>query len=463
MTASEGHSPAALLVGTLADAAVVIDAEDRVLAWNAAAEARLSMTAAAAGRTLAEMGLANLSGASRLPLAAGSAGGAVAIVTVGTRMPAVDRDAMEQKARALARLAPGVTHEMGNHIGGFRAFSTLLRAEQTALGVDDEELFGQLQVSAERAARLMEAFTQLARERVPDPRPTPLASAVRGPLALGAYQMMDVALTVTVPSDLPEVTVDALRLHQALVAIVVNELDALGLPHAHGTLDVRARTIPGSGLVELAFEDDAPMVPEAARASLFDAEPPAGASPRAGLDLAIARRLIELDGGTLRYEPGPGGVNRLLVTLPASGTRGRAAVATPAWPRAGAEDGPSSRITVLVCDDDRSIRALLARMLERNHHRVLQAESGAAALAILDEERVDVVMTDHTMVAMSGTQLYAAACVRHPHLATRFVLMSGNPDDEVLVAFTSSTGLRVLGKPFALAELDGMIRDLVAG
>jgi CheY-like chemotaxis protein len=103
----------------------------------------------------------------------------------------------------------------------------------------------------------------------------------------------------------------------------------------------------------------------------------------------------------------------------------------------------------------------MTRVLERSHHRVLQAASGTEALAALEIDHVDVVMSDHKMAQMSGVELYATACERHPHLRTRFVLMSGDPWDAELQAFATRTGLPVLAKPFSFVSLEDAIQSLV--
>ena len=210
--------------------------------------------------------------------------------------------------------------------------------------------------------------------------------------------------------------------------------------------------------MELTFQDDATTVPARDRAHLFDTGPPVGCSARAGLDLAVARRLLESDGGTLRYEATADGRNRFLVTMRP------VAAALPAPVGAGAAAvGATESITVLVCDDEQGVGRLTARLLERAGIRAVVAGSGAEALAAMDREPVDAVVTDQAMRGMSGVTLHAAASERHPRLRARFVLVSGDPADPVLVAFARSTGVPVLGKPYAAAVLVDLVREVARG
>ncbi|HYO42131.1 MAG TPA: response regulator [Candidatus Limnocylindrales bacterium] len=375
-----------------------------------------------------------------------------------------------QKARALQRLAPGVAHDLRNHVGGFKALGTLMRAVMS-LSDEDREMLDQLELSVDRASRLFEAFTLLAREREATRQAVRLGPAVEGALALAAFGMMHVTQTVTLPPDLPEVGVDALRLHQALVALLVAEQDLLGAPKARGALDVRARLVPGSEprLVELTVEDDAPGVPV----------------DGVSLDIAVARRLLELDGGSLRHEAGSAGGNRFVVTLrvhvlpepepepatapaPAPRPESEPAPRPQSGPERASERQPATAadpfdMTVLICDDEAPIRILLARLLARDGIGAVTAASGTEALEILDRVHVDVVMSDHRMSGMSGTELQAAVATRHPHLAHRFILLSGDPGDPDLVAFAASEGLDVLPKPFEPgSSLPAIIREVAA-
>jgi signal transduction histidine kinase len=487
VTATDGRPLAATLVGALAHPAVVVDGAGRVLGWNAAAEARLGVSVAA-GRTIVELGLADLPGAVRLALSGtgADAGETAAIVAWSDGVP--DAEILLQRTRALARLAPGVKHQGNNHLAGFAAFFGMLRTDSAFVAEYGTSIIRDLEENARRAPELLGAFAELARERTPAPAPQPLASRVAMALLL-TEDAMDVRREVAVPDDLPEVLADASRLNQALVALLVNALDALGGPKARGHLAVSTTLVVGDGApcVRLVIEDDAPVIPERDRPHLFDRIPPAGTCARAGLDLAVARRLIELDGGTLRYEAGPGGRNRMVATLvvsadqPLAGTHGRApADRTRFWPTRSTLPRPPAaphpdldpvpavsplpdQLTVLVCDDEPALRDLMVRILERSRHRVLLAASAADALATLDTEHVDIVMSDHNMSSMTGVQLYAAASERHPRLRRRFVLMSGDPGEPAIAAFSSATGLPVLVKPFSFTELEATIRSLARG
>jgi signal transduction histidine kinase len=474
MTSPDGHSPAVAatnaapvasaeaIAGAFVDPAVMVDAGGRLLAANAAAAERLGLGAETVGRTLADAGLAShVADALRLPLA--DPAGAAVLVWRAAGALGADIVAL-QVARVLSRLAPGIAHDHRNQVMGFKSFGGLLRTDDAAMAEYGEALIGMFEVNADRAGRLVDAFTSLARERAPAPRAIAISAAVERALHLVEFQLLDVNLTVGLPIDLPEVRADSARLHRALAAILVNALDGLGSPKATGALRISGDpSSADASVLEIVVADDGPTVPEADREHLFDVEPPSGVSTRAGLDLAVARRLVEADGGTLRYEPpadgGAGRGNRLIVRLP---------LAVPLEPvrqatRATAATTDARPVTVLVCDDDDAVRGLIGRVLERTGMRVLGAASGSEALAVLDRETIDVVMSDHGMHGMDGVELHAAASGRYPAVASRFILMSGDAGRAELDAFANATGLCVLAKPFELASLPALVRRVAQG
>jgi CheY-like chemotaxis protein len=169
--------------------------------------------------------------------------------------------------------------------------------------------------------------------------------------------------------------------------------------------------------------------------------------------LAAAAGLAAGIGGALVLEGSPGGA-RFVLDLPLAGVLD----ASPVTATAEAPDGPPP--VVLVCDDVPSIRTLLVRLLERSGFRVHEAATGRAALEILAAEPVDVVLTDQHMADLTGVELFDRVTVARPELRSRFVLMSGDPDDDALIAFTREHGIAILPKPFETQAIADLIRDV---
>jgi CheY-like chemotaxis protein len=371
-------------------------------------------------------------------------------------------DVALQAARALSRVSAGAGHELANRLGAVRAFGAVLRLDDHVVGEYGIGTVDAVREAGDEAMQLVQALLGLVRQRPPAPVPVRPAAAVTAALRLvTADARGGLVIDVDVPDDLPDVEADAARLHQAIVALLVNALDALGHPRATGRLAITAHVLAGAAgeprTVELRVADDAPPVAPADVACLFDPRPPSGCAARAGLDLAVARHLVGLDGGSLMYERAADGANVLVLAIPAT------VAATPAAPGAGIgttpEDLAGRPVTVLVCDDDPMVRDIVGRLLDRSGIRAVPARSGADALAMLEGGGIDIVLADNLMAGMRGPELHAAVAARHPGLRRRFVLVSGDPEDTDLVAFARAEGLRVLPKPFDAAALVAAIRE----
>jgi response regulator RpfG family c-di-GMP phosphodiesterase len=112
--------------------------------------------------------------------------------------------------------------------------------------------------------------------------------------------------------------------------------------------------------------------------------------------------------------------------------------------------------TLLIVDDEARILSALRRSLARDGWRVLTAGTPGEALRLLDEERVDVVLSDHKMPRMSGLDVLEVAARKQPHAAR--ILISGWPD-EVPAARLAALGIRALvPKPWEDAELKSILR-----
>lgn len=113
--------------------------------------------------------------------------------------------------------------------------------------------------------------------------------------------------------------------------------------------------------------------------------------------------------------------------------------------------------TILVVDDDEDFREVIAAILDKAGYDVLEAPNGADAAAILDcrPGAVDLLITDHQMPKMTGTQLIEYVLRRHP--LTRVLCVSGEPRDAALPASTP-----FLRKPFDRQSLLSKVKEILA-
>lgn len=119
-------------------------------------------------------------------------------------------------------------------------------------------------------------------------------------------------------------------------------------------------------------------------------------------------------------------------------------------------------LSVLLVDDEPAIRRALEKALTRMGHRALLAASGEEAAELLQSFPVDVVLMDLRMPTMSGQTLYHLIVSRWPRLASRIVVMTGDPEAEEHNEWLELHDLPILMKPFELGQLEALLRALIA-
>ncbi len=124
-------------------------------------------------------------------------------------------------------------------------------------------------------------------------------------------------------------------------------------------------------------------------------------------------------------------------------------------------DAAAERRTILLVDDDRSVRTFTTRVLRRAGFRVITADSGDAALAMFERHRdsIELVVTDVVMPGMTGAALAERLRERKPGL--RVLYVSGYPADLATGERLVPYGAALLTKPFTGAELVARIREVL--
>jgi signal transduction histidine kinase/CheY-like chemotaxis protein len=460
---SVGGQVAATLLAALEDPAVMVDPGGRVCAWNASAERAFGLAAAGAhGRPLVDLALPNPADPAslvRLPVASEAGGGSLLVWRPARTT--VSPDAIQlQKSQAIAWMAGRASHNVANHLGSLLPVADLISSD-ARLPADLQELAGMLHDKADVSLRLIRSILEIIRLRPDELKIIGLDAIIGTILDLEAGVLINVDLHVALPPDLPEVYGDPARLRQVVLGLTASAIAAMGGADAAGRLRLTASVLGHDpAVVRLAVEDSAPVIPVDQRDGLFDPNPEAGTErARPGADLAVAAWLAALDGGRVTYEPLVDG-NRFMLEIPAAATALEASGL--AGPRAVPAQAMPTHV-VLLCDDEPSILALLARVIGRAGFRTIQASTADAALAHLTQDDVSVVIADQHLTDMKGQDLYVAACEVRPGLAGRFIVMSGDPGAADLLDFSARTGVRVLSKPFDLRDVPALVMALAAG
>jgi CheY-like chemotaxis protein len=170
----------------------------------------------------------------------------------------------------------------------------------------------------------------------------------------------------------------------------------------------------------------------------------------AGLGLAVAYGIMERHGGHIAVASTPGQGTTVTLSFRTAAVDGSAAPPAPSLP-------PTPRCLLLI-DDDRMLRMALASLLRAVGHTVVEADGGAAGLAVLARQSVDLILTDLGMPEMSGWEVAQTVKGRYPELPV--VLLTGWGERVAAADDRREAVDRVLGKPVTLQVLLPLIGEL---
>ncbi len=366
------------------------------------------------------------------------------------------RERLEDARRieAIGRLVSGVAHELNNPLAAILNLSEQLRSE--ARGDDDVAALDTIIGQAVRSRAIVRDLLAFARPGGHRPRRhhrvDHLVHTALEPLRSHLAQS---AVEIVPPAEQAEswVVADVIGLEQVVTNLVLNAVHAVG---PGGRVDIGVSV--EADHVVLTVQDDGPGFDAAAIPRLFEpfyTTKPVGRGT--GLGLFVSLGIVQQHEGTLRAsnrEDRPGA--RVEVRLPKASAPGRAPTPPSVLSTLVADAAASYAPSVLLVDDEQSIRLSLRRFFERRHWTVLEADHGEQALALIAEhgaEAFTMVLCDIRMPVMDGIALHAALRRTAPALLERLVFASGDIVSPEVAALMQGTRCRVLEKPFELKAL----------
>lgn len=365
------------------------------------------------------------------------------------------RDALHQseKMTALGSLLANVAHELNNPLAILLGYAVMLQEEMEP-DSEPAELVGRMHEAAERCARIVRTFLDMARQKPAQQREVQINDLVRGTVELLAYGLRssDVQVALDLDPQLPTLTADGDQLVQVLVNLVVNAQQAMHGQESTRRLRISTRADAGKLVVEVA--DNGPGIrPEVMRRMFEPFFTTKGPGVGTGLGMSVCRSIVLAHDGTITAGAAPEGGALIRIELPI--------LTAGAAEERRAEPAPTAGATILVIDDEPQIAAVLERMLKRMGHSVETAQDGAAALVRLAERPFDVVISDIRMPGLDGPTLYRRIRAEHPRLARRTVFITGDTLSGPAAAFLAESGVPCVEKPFRPPQIRAAIEQLL--
>jgi two-component system, cell cycle sensor histidine kinase and response regulator CckA len=375
-----------------------------------------------------------------------------------------------QKMEAVGRLSGGIAHDFNNLLGVIIGYSEVLqdrlpRTDPLCVSVDE------ILKAGKRAASLTRQLLAFSRQQVLDPRPLNLNSVV-----VDMERMLrrligeDIELATVLDPALGTIKADQGQLEQVIMNLIVNARDAM--PEG-GKLLIETRNlqidqefvrkypypVQQGPYICLTVTDSGTGMDAERQARIF--EPFFTTKEKGkgtGLGLATVYGVVKQSGGYIDVRSALGQGTTFDIYLPrAAKTAERAELDTIQVARSsqGSE-------TVLLVEDETSLRMLTRNLLELEGYRVLEAKDGADALEIAEKHPGDiaVLLTDVVMPGMNGRALAQELVRRRPKV--KVVYMSGYTGQAV-GGVVLDPGSIFLAKPFTRVGLHGKIREALDG
>jgi two-component system, cell cycle sensor histidine kinase and response regulator CckA len=370
-----------------------------------------------------------------------------------------------QKMEAVGRLAGGVAHDFNNLLTVITLSSHLL-LEEMELGKPRITLVKDIADAADRASALTRQLLAFGRKAVLAPRVLDINAVVRDAESMLRRLLgEDVQLLVELDRAACLVTIDPGHLSQVLMNLSVNARDAMPmggtLTIATANLDAQSQPSPDRHAGDtqrqicLTVTDSGTGMPPEVVARIF--EPfftSKGVGKGTGLGLAVVHGIVEQSGGHIDVKSQPGSGTTFAIYLPASELGADATAEAAAASRNGHE-------SILLVEDEASLRNLAARALRSRGFRVMLAADGADALRMLEtfREPLDLLVTDVVMPNMDGRELADRLRERMPGLKVLF--LSGYMDDALLRRGVAEANETLLLKPFTPSSLAQRVREVL--
>jgi len=373
------------------------------------------------------------------------------------------QDPQAFKMEALGRLTGGVAHDFANLVTLISGYSDILLNRMGAHDPGRPEL-EEIRRAAARGAEVTAQILDFIRKQAARPLTVQLNSLAAEMLRLLRPIIGEhISLSVTLDPNLGVVQAEFAQMTRVIMNLVLNARDAMP---GGGAIRIRTANLdrrpdvcqhlpPGQYVMLEVSDTGSGMDPETLRwifQPFFTTKNQGGT----GLGLSTVHRIVEQAGGAIwaRSEPGQG--STFTVCLPRAGQDGETAD-----PHSPVRTVGAGRETILVAEDEDSVRKLLAHLLNASGYRVIEAPDGHEALRLFrqDAASIDMLLTDVIMPGLNGRQLAQEILASKPDL--KVIYMSGYTDDVLLNTGALGPGMSFLRKPLQLDRVTALIREVL--
>jgi PAS domain S-box-containing protein len=374
-----------------------------------------------------------------------------------------------QKMEAIGKLAGGIAHDFNNMLTAINGYSELLMGQlhdPNALNMGLNEILR----SGQRAAALTNQLLAYSRQQIMAFRLVDVNRVVEGMSGmLKRLLQEDIEHVCRLEADLPNIKADPSQVEQVILNLALNARDAMPLG---GRLEIATReerrdgrrhpsagNIPAGNYVVLSVRDSGVGMSEEVKARVFEPFFTTKAVGKGtGMGLSTVYGIVQQSGGYIGVQSSPGQGSTFDVLFPAVGGNAPAELDV-------AQLLPASRQrckeTLLVAEDESSVRVFLRQLLAAQGYTVIEAGNGNEALAASEgySSEIHLLITDVVMPGMGGRELAERLARKRPGMRVLFI--SGYTDDAILQHGVLDGDTAFMNKPFPPASLLEKVRELL--
>jgi PAS domain S-box-containing protein len=372
-----------------------------------------------------------------------------------------------QKIEAVGRLAGGVAHDFNNLLMAISSYAELL---QVRIPENDHsrKYLEEISRVVDRGASLTQGLLTFSRKQVLSPKVLDLNVVIADQLKmLRRLVPENIELIFTKGENLGRIKADATQIEQVVMNLVINARDAVAdggqivikTSNTDATGGPQNQGSPTNGNnIMITISDNGCGMDATTQARIF--EPfftTKGSGKGTGLGLAIVSDIVKQSGGQTSVASEVGVGTTFTISLPRVDATIEAASEEQQDPFVQAGE------TILLVEDEDTVRESIADYLMHKGYTVLKAKSGPHALTLSSQfgSSIDLMLTDVIMPQMSGRELAEKMTKRHPQI--KIVFMSGYSDNLLSNRQTLDPRHVLLQKPVRLAVLAKRLRQLLDG
>jgi PAS domain S-box-containing protein len=360
-----------------------------------------------------------------------------------------------EKLSAVGTMISGVAHELNNPLTSIIGNAQLLAKRDVP-----EDIKNKLSVILKesiRSSKIVGGLLAFAREHKPERKMININDILMESVKLREYDLKvsNIDMRVSLFEELPETSADPYQLQQVFINLINNARDAIA-DREKGALAIRTYRKDDAVLIE--FEDNGPGIPDKFIKKIFDPFFTTKETGKGtGLGLSMVYGIIKEHGGTISVESRPGKGVKFIVTLPIL-EHSEVILEDLKTPI----KVPHGVKTVLVVEDEASLRDFLAEVLIEGGFFVEAASTGEQAIDLVGKRKFDAVISDIKMPGIGGKDLYLYIHRHHPEMVEKIVFITGDVLSKDTLLFLQTINGRFIEKPFNVDALIAILNDVLS-